>query len=61
MWSSVVVKVEFSELPHGVKVIETFDTENQNREKVQREDWQGILNNFKKYVRVVINTNYNKG
>ena len=44
------VKVEFSELPESVKVVETFDPENENTEEVQRSGWQAILDNFKKYV-----------
>lgn len=44
------VKIEFSEQPEGVKVIETFDPENENTEELQRSGWQSILNNFKKYV-----------
>lgn len=44
------VKVEFTELPEGVKVIETFDPENENPEEVQTGGWQAILDNFKKYV-----------
>lgn len=44
------VKVEFRQLPEGIKVIETFDPENENSEEVQRSGWQAILDNFKKYV-----------
>ena len=44
------VKVEFEQIPEGVKVRETFDPENQNSEEMQRSGWQAILNNFKKYV-----------
>jgi len=44
------VKVEFSEMPEGVKVVETFDPENENSLELQRSGWQAILNNFKKYV-----------
>lgn len=44
------VKIEFSETPEGVKVVETFDPENENPEDMQRDGWQSILNNFKKYV-----------
>lgn len=44
------VKVEFKELPEGVKVIETFDPENENSMEMQRSGWQAILDNFKKYV-----------
>lgn len=44
------VKVEFAELPEGVKVTETFEPETANSEEVQRSGWQAILDNFKKYV-----------
>lgn len=43
------VKVEFTELPEGVKITETFEPENENPEKMQRTGWQAILDNFKKY------------
>ncbi len=43
------VKVEFTELPEGVKITETFEPENENPEKMQRSGWQAILDNFKKY------------
>ena len=44
------VKIEFSELPEGVKVVETFDPETENSEELQRSGWQAILDNFKKHV-----------
>ena len=44
------VKVEFVELPEGVKVTVTFDPENINPEEMQRSGWQAISDNFKKYV-----------
>ena len=44
------VKVEFAEVPKGVKVIQTFDPENENLEELQRSGWQAILDNFKNYV-----------
>jgi uncharacterized protein YndB with AHSA1/START domain len=44
------VKVEFSSTPEGVIVTETFDPENENSEELQRNGWQAILDNFKKYV-----------
>jgi hypothetical protein len=37
-------------MPGGVKVVETFDPENENPDEVQRSGWQAILDNFKKYV-----------
>jgi uncharacterized protein YndB with AHSA1/START domain len=43
------VKDEFSEIPEGVKVIVTFDPENENPIEMQRGGWQAILDNFKKY------------
>lgn len=43
------VKVVFSEVPEGVRVVETFDPENENTEELQRSGWQAILDNFKKY------------
>ena len=44
------VKIEFKETPDGVKVTETFDPEDENTEELQRNGWQAILANFKKYV-----------
>ncbi len=44
------VKVEFAESPEGIQVIETFDAERLNSEELQRNGWQSILENFKKYV-----------
>lgn len=43
-------KITFTEVPEGVKVIETFDPENENSEELQRGGWQAILDNFKKHV-----------
>ncbi len=43
------IKVEFLELPEGVKIVETFDPESENSEEMQRNGWQSILDNFKKY------------
>lgn len=44
------VKIEFIQLPEGVKIVETFDPENENTEEVQVAGWQAILDNFKTYV-----------
>jgi len=44
------VKVEFHQLPEGVKVITTFDPEDENPMEMQRSGWQAISDNFKKYV-----------
>lgn len=43
------VKIEFMETEDGVKVLETFDLENENSEEKQRGGWQAILNSFKRY------------
>jgi uncharacterized protein YndB with AHSA1/START domain len=32
------------------RVVETFEAENQNSTEMQRDGWQAILDNFKKYV-----------
>lgn len=39
----------FIEVKDGVKVIESFEAENQNPIEMQQAGWQMILNNFKKY------------
>jgi uncharacterized protein YndB with AHSA1/START domain len=44
------VKVVFTETGEGVRVVETFDPENENPAEMQRSGWQAILDNFKKYV-----------
>lgn len=43
------VKVEISESPEGVKIVESFDAEETHSEEMQRAGWQSILDNFKKY------------
>jgi uncharacterized protein YndB with AHSA1/START domain len=43
------VKVEFAELPEGIKITETFEPENTFPVEMQRSGWQAILENFKKY------------
>lgn len=43
------VEVEFFQTEAGVKVVERFTPEDQNSEELQRQGWQMILNNFKKY------------
>lgn len=44
------VRVEFKEEGKVTRIIETFDTENENPVEMQRDGWQSILTNFKKYV-----------
>lgn len=43
-------KVTFKDLGDKTEVIVIFDAETQNTIELQREGWQAILNNFKKYV-----------
>lgn len=43
-------RVEFRDLPEGVNVTVTFDPENENPIDMQRDGWQAISDNFKKYV-----------
>lgn len=45
-----VVTVTFIETPNGVRVIETFDAEDEHSAEQQKQGWQYILNNFKKHV-----------
>ncbi len=44
------VKVEFIETKNGVRVVETFEAEDENSAEQQRQGWLCILNNFKKHV-----------
>lgn len=46
------VMVQFEEVEDAVKITQTFDPESQNPEEMQRQRWQAILDNFKKYVEV---------
>jgi uncharacterized protein YndB with AHSA1/START domain len=43
------VKVVFSTLGDKTEVAETFEAENIHSIEIQRNGWQSILNNFKKY------------
>ena len=45
-----VVIVEFIETINGVKVVETFEAEDENSAEQQKQGWQSIFNNFKKHV-----------
>lgn len=44
---------EFQDIGGKTKIITVFDAEKQNPEQMQKDGWQAILNNFKKYVEVV--------
>jgi uncharacterized protein YndB with AHSA1/START domain len=43
------VKVIFTNQGNTTKVTETFEAESQNSIEMQKNGWQAILNNFKKY------------
>ena len=43
-------KVEFAEVPEGVRVRVTFETEDTHSIEQQREGWQAILDNFTRHV-----------
>ncbi len=44
------VVVTFETTDNGIRVTETFDPENINSDELQRQGWQGILDNFKAHV-----------
>lgn len=41
---------EFENLGGKTKITTVFDAEKQNSEEMQKNGWQAILNNFKKYI-----------
>jgi len=43
------VKIDFSVDGNQTKVIEVFEAESQNPIEMQKNGWQSIMNNFKKY------------
>ena len=43
------VDVYFINIDNQVQIIESFDPENVHSEELQRQGWQAILDNFKKY------------
>lgn len=43
------VKIVFEAMGDKTKVTETFEPESENSIELQRDGWQAILNNFKKY------------
>lgn len=50
------VTVLFQQQDGGVLVTETFDAENIHPVEMQRQGWQAILNNFKRYTEANLNT-----
>lgn len=47
------VITEFEPIEEQTRVITVFDAESENSEEMQRNGWQSILNNFKKYVETI--------
>lgn len=43
------VKIEFFTIQDKTEIIQTFEAEDSNPIEMQRNGWQSILNNFKKY------------
>ncbi|MCX2678699.1 SRPBCC family protein [Galbibacter sp. EGI 63066] len=43
------VEVDFKEQDGQTEIVSTFDAETQNPIEMQRDGWQAILDNFKKY------------
>ncbi len=44
-----IVQTEFIQENDGVRIIETFEAEDENSVKMQKEGWYAILNNYKLY------------
>ncbi len=44
------VKIQFTKQPNGIKITETFDIEYSNSIDLQKDGWQAILENYKKYI-----------
>ncbi|MGE5394958.1 MAG: SRPBCC family protein [Candidatus Saccharibacteria bacterium] len=44
------VKIVFTDLGDETKIQETFEAEDEHSIDMQREGWQSIMNNFKRYV-----------
>jgi uncharacterized protein YndB with AHSA1/START domain len=44
------VTITFTETANGIRVVETFEAEDEFSAEQQKQGWQCILNNFKKHV-----------
>lgn len=44
-----IVQTEFIQENDGVRIIETFEAEDENSVEMQKEGWYAILNNYKLY------------
>ena len=45
-----LVSIDFKRENDGVRVIETFDAEDENSAEQQRQGWQSIVDNFARHV-----------
>jgi len=44
------ISITFEKTENGIRVVETFDAEDENSAEQQKQGWQCILENFKKHV-----------
>ncbi len=44
------ISISFEKTENGIRVVETFDAEDENSAEQQKQGWQCILENFKKHV-----------
>jgi len=49
------VRIVFSETEQGIRVVETFQAEDEHSAEQQKQGWQSILDNFKKHVEATAN------
>lgn len=47
-----IITIEFMQTANGTLVAESFEAEDENSAEQQKQGWQSILNNFKKYVEI---------
>lgn len=51
-----LVRIEFIEDNGSTKISETFDAESENPIEMQRQGWQSIMDNYKKYAEKAISS-----
>ena len=44
------VSITFSKVEQGIRIVETFEAEDEHSGEQQKQGWQSILNNFKRHV-----------
>jgi hypothetical protein len=50
-----LVKTDFIQEKDSVRIVETFEAEDENSIELQREGWSAILNNYKLYTESLVN------